>query len=138
MGTVEVRVRGEWSDALDDYGHDPRIEEDRALFHWAPTARRKQILRHGLRPSQRPTLTSEFRAPYVCFADSPSWAWGLSGDMKWAPSGAWDLWQTELSALGDGVVLVPSSTRDSGIHEVRTPNRVRKGMIWYVGSRMKP
>ena len=51
------------------------------LFHWSPARHRKQITRHGLRPHRRPVTTAgddtparQWRAPYVCFADSPSWA----------------------------------------------------------------
>src|SRR4051812_22715557 len=41
------------------------IEPFRALYHWAPSDRRKQIKRYGLRPSMRRTLSSVV-APVVC------------------------------------------------------------------------
>lgn len=72
----------------------------------------------------------------MCFADTPSWAWGLSGGLPWAPAGEWDLWQTWKNDLTDPRVI-RSSDRPSGIHEVRTSHRVWKRDIWYVGSRVK-
>jgi hypothetical protein len=111
-------------------------EPRRALFHWAPRARRGQILRLGLVPGRRPT-TSSSRTSCICFADSPSWAWALSGEQRAAPAGEWDLWQTSLDLLQEPVVL-PSTDRSSGIHEVRTVTRVPKRDLWWVGSRTKP
>lgn len=112
-------------------------EPRRALFHWAPAARRKQILRYGLRPSMRCTTASgdaSFKWPVVCFADSPSWAWALSGGMRWTPRGEWDCWQTAMDVLTDPVIL-PGPNRASGIYEVRTTHRVYKRDLWYVGTR---
>lgn len=110
------------------------------LFHWAPSARRKQILRYGLRPGMRPTTSSvptvSYGAPCVCLADSASWAWALSGEMDYTPSGEWDLWQTQLDRLVDPIVL-PSPHRMTGIYEVRTEHRVYKRDLWWVGSRVK-
>jgi len=74
--------------------------------------------------------------PAICFADSPSWAWALSGGMRWTPPGEWDFWQTWLDRLADLEVL-PDDVRPSGIYEVRTANRVMKRDLWYVGSRAK-
>lgn len=134
---VEVAVRGEYDEDADDWttttGHLPPLP----LFHWAPAERRKQIIRRGLRPSSRPTTNLEWRAPYVCFADSPSWAWGLSGAMNWAPAGEWDLWQTSLDVLPVPVTVVPNPDRWSGAHEVRTPDRVPKSLLWLAGHRTK-
>lgn len=106
------------------------------LYHWAPVARRKQIIRYGLRPGMRSTTTETHIAPYICFADSPSWAWALSGQMPHSPSGEWDLWMTWLEVVTDPTVLA-TSDRPSGIYEIRTPNRVYKRDLWYVGSRIK-
>lgn len=115
------------------------------LFHWAPATRRKQIIRYGLRPHMRVTTSSrddglggnDWRASCVCFADSPSWAWALSGEQPNAPSGEWDLWQTWLGALEDPTVMA-SEDRLSGIHEVRITHRLFKRDLWWVGSRIKP
>lgn len=114
-----------------------QLEPERLLFHWSPVARRKQINRYGLRPGMRVTTTSYGKkTPYVCFADSPSWAWTLSGGMPWTPSGGWDLWQTYLNLIEEPVVL-PAEDRPSGIYEVRTESRVYKSKLWLVGSRTK-
>lgn len=112
------------------------LEPFRFLFHWAPTARRKQIIRYGLRPGMRSTTSSErMGAPCICLADSPSWAWALSGGMSWTPSGSWDLWQTSLDRLTDPVVLA-TNERPSGMYEVRTEHRIFKRDLWLVGSRI--
>lgn len=115
------------------------IEPRRALFHWAPTSRRPQIIRYGLRPFMRPTTSINedgYKANVICFADSPSWAWALSGSMSWAQSGSWDLWETYLDLLHEPKVLA-SPDRASGIYEVRTETRVYKRNLWYVASREK-
>lgn len=115
---------------------DPR----RALFHWAPATRRKQITRFGLRPRMRPTTVASegatYKAPVICLGDSPSWAWALSGDMSYTPPGEWDLWQTALDLVTEPFLL-PSIDRASGIHEIRTEHRIYKRDLWWVGSRVK-
>lgn len=110
-------------------------EPYRWLYHWAPAARRKQILRYGLRPGMRPTTSSEMGAPCVCFADSPSWAWALTLDGR-GHTGTWDLWQTSLDRLVDPLVL-STPDRPSGLYEIRTEHRVYKRDLWYAGSREK-
>lgn len=105
------------------------------LYHWSPRERRGQIIRYGLRPSMR-SVTSSESFPVICFADAPSWAWALSGDMRFTPAGEWDLWQTSLDRLSDPVIL-PSDRRMSGVYEVRTVSRVWKRDLWWVGSRVK-
>ena len=49
-------------------------QEGFALYHWAPTSRRGQISRYGLRPG---SLSSDrlWRPPFVCLADGPRAAW---------------------------------------------------------------
>lgn len=116
-------------------GTEPR----RALYHWAPTTRRNQIIRYGLRPNMRATTSTNdegWRHPVICLADSPSWAWALSGQMPYTPAGQWDLWQTALDQITDPLVL-PSLDRSSGIHEVRTKHRIYKSSLWLVGGRTK-
>jgi hypothetical protein len=117
-----------------------QVEPSRPLYHWSPTSRRKQIIRYGLRPYMRPNTTMGedwgHKAPVVCFADTPSWAWALSGAMRWTPTGEWDLWQTFLEDLIDPVILA-SDERPSGIYEVRTEFRVYKRFLWLVGTRTK-
>lgn len=118
-----------------------QLEPFRFLFHWSPASRRKQIVRYGLRPFSRLTVSAgedvKWAAPYVCFADSPAWAWALSGGMRWTPSGQWDLWQTSLDRL-TAATIVPADWRPSGIYEVRNEARVYKRDLWLVGHRMKP
>jgi hypothetical protein len=116
-----------------------RQEPNRPLYHWAPVARRKQIMRYGLLPGKRPTTSSGgMGAPCVCLGDSPSWAWALSGGMPYTPDGEWDLWQTWLEALDEPVVLADhTGSRPSGIYEVRTEKRIYKRNVWWVGSRLK-
>lgn len=114
------------------------VEPFRPLYHWSPVARRKQINRYGLRPHMRPAVSvvEGYKAPYVCFADSPSWAWALSGAMNWPPKGEWDLWMVYLDRLTDPIVHA-TPDRKSGLYEVRTEHRVFKRDIWYVGHRTK-
>lgn len=112
-------------------------EPHRALYHWSPRSRRKQIIRHGLRPGMRLTTTSSpMGGMAICFADSPSWAWALSGGMRWTPDGEWDLWQTWLDRLTEPVVLADEN-RPSGVYEIRTGHRVYKRDLWLVGSRTR-
>jgi len=116
-----------------------RLLNNRAmpLFHWSPTARRGQIIRYGLRPSMRTTTHSgAWRAPFVCLADTPRWAWRLSGAQRSAPRVAWDLWQTWPDALTDPQVL--SADHSNGVHEVRTEHRIYKRNLWLVGTREAP
>jgi hypothetical protein len=112
------------------------VEPHRPLYHWAPKSRQKQIIRYGLRPGMRRTTSEGYRAPCVCFADSPSWAWALSGQMRRASERSWDLWQTFMDRLTSPLVL-GTSERPSGLYEVRTEHRIYKRDLWYVGSREK-
>lgn len=114
------------------------LDRGMALYHWSPTRHRKQITRHGLLPHRRPTThaTPSWRAPYVCFGDTASWAWALSGGQRSAPSGSWDLWTSRLSDLTEPRILPVDDV--NGVHEIRTEHRVYKRHLWYVGSRDKP
>lgn len=122
------------------------VPHHRPMYHWAPSVRRKQIIRYGLRPSMRPTTTvgPDYPVPYVCLADSPSWAWALSGDsFRYAPGveippwdQQWDLWQTWLHNIVEPIVHA-TPDRPSGLYEIRTEHRIYKRDIWYVGSRTK-
>lgn len=125
LSILELHLQ-EMQDAL--LAHEP----DRPLYHWSPAARRKQIIRYGLRPGM--SVTTAMGGMAICLADSPSWAWALSGGMKWTPGGEWDLWQTWLGRLQDPVVLA-SDKRPSGIDEVRTAHRVFKRDLWLAGHR---
>lgn len=111
----------------------PLIHPRQPLFHWSPSERHKQITKYGLRPNMRSSVSS-FRAPYICFAETPAWAWGLSGwhhpEIK-----SWDLWQTNLLGLLEYSVI---DTFDEHhlFHEVRTTERVFKKDLWYVATRI--
>jgi hypothetical protein len=130
LGMVEMHMR-EATEAISS------MQPTAALYHWAPTSRRKQIVRYGLRPYMRPTTSSDdYRAPLICLGVTPSWAWALSGGMSWTPEGEWDLWQTYMDCLTEPTIL-PSVQHTSGIHEVRTEHRIYKRDLWYVASRVK-
>lgn len=105
------------------------------LYHWSPIERRAAIVRHGLRPSMKSTA-STWRAAYVCFADTPSWAWALSAGAYGGPGSEWDLWQTWLHDLTEPRAI-RCTERPSGIYEVRTKNRVPKSLLWHVGTRTR-
>lgn len=112
----------------------PPLEDMPPLFHWSPVERRKQIERYGLRVMQRPVTHAGWRAPYVCLAETPSWAWALSGMQADGP-GVWDLWQVNVNGKRGAVV------EDFGDghrwHEVRVHERIYKRQLWRVGSREK-
>lgn len=103
------------------------------LFHWSPTTRRPGILRYGLVPGKRSTC-NVWRPPYVCFADSPSWAWALSGALR-PDHPEWDLWQM-WSDVPSGYEELPGyGEREGRVHEYRVYERVFKRDLWLVGSR---
>lgn len=115
-------------------------DHDTVLFHWAPTLKRKQIIRYGLRTHMRPTVsTPGWRPPYVCLAESPSWAWALSG-MHRPDIGSWDLWQTWLYRLGEQWDAIPVMDNKLAyqFHEVRAYERIYKRDLWLVGTRETP
>lgn len=104
------------------------------LYHWSPSCRRKSIKRHGLKVGSQHAIHSKgWRATYLCFSDSPSYAWALSGNTSRAPE-EWDLWMTwsnrlsDLSYRFDHVGQMPA--------EYRTKVNVGKKDLWLVGSRM--
>ena len=102
------------------------------LYHWAPVERRPSILRRGLVPGSwsRDRL---WRPPYVCFADSPSLAWGLSGGTSPTHS-EWDLWMVDDDRLG-GYEVIPFDGEPDRIKEYRVYERVYKRDLWWVGTR---
>lgn len=104
------------------------------LCHWAPTSRRKRIERMGLMPG---SLSRDrlWRPPYVCFANSPSLGWALSGGMRGnEPGEQWDLWMVHDDRLNGYEVLAFDDDPDA-IKEVRVYERIYKRDLWYVGSR---
>jgi hypothetical protein len=105
------------------------------LFHWSPTSRRRQINRRGFVPSSR-SVDGVWRPPYICFSESPSLAWVLSGanhsDIK-----EWDLWMT-WSNVPSGMESIEDTDPTDGTHYVkewRVYERIYKRDIWYVATR---
>ncbi|NOQ62718.1 hypothetical protein [Mycolicibacterium fortuitum] len=105
--------------------------DDFALYHWAPTTRRRQINHYGLRPG---SLSSDrlWKPPYICLADSPLLAWNLIG--RYRPHiHEWDLWWTSGSAVGH-YETIPFD--DGEIREYRVYHRIFKRDLWMVGTRL--
>lgn len=105
---------------------------DIPLYHWSPRDRRKQIIRYGLRPKMISSSSIEWKPPYICLAETPSWAWALSGANR-KEILEWDLWETSLKRLGKYKIL--KSYDHHRFHEVRSFERIYKRDLWYVGSR---
>jgi hypothetical protein len=102
-----------------------------ALYHWAPSGRRGQINRYGLRPG---CLSSDrlWHPPYVCLADSPSLAWGLIGRFR-PQIKEWDLWHTSSGAVAPYEVI---PWDDGDPREYRVYHRIFKRDLWMVGTRL--
>lgn len=100
------------------------------LYHWSPVERRASILRHGLKPGQL-SRDGEWRPPYVCFSDSPSLGWALSGAFS-DKAGEWDLWM-----MWSNVPKRLKRRRDlgRGPTEYRVFEQVPKRSLWHVGVR---
>ena len=99
-----------------------------ALYHWAPTERRKSIIRYGLRPNM---LSADrlWRAPYICLADGPWTAWQLIGRHR-PHIEHWDLWWTSSDRIGEHY------QRTDLPREWRVSERIYKRDLWLVGSRI--
>lgn len=104
------------------------------LYHWSPRDRRKSILRYGLCPNKK-SKCGQWRPPYVCFSDSPSLAWGLSGEVS-DILGEWDLWMVWSDSPSKYKTLSTTTNRSGKPTEYRIYERLKKSQIWYVGSRM--
>lgn len=148
-GHGPLRVTVEWD--ADDVAHctfpgctftsltPPPLEGMPPLYHWSPAARRKRITGSGLKVGQAPVTHSPgWRAPYVCFAETPSWAWALSGmrhERKPRQPGVWDLWQVNVNGYRGEPVPPFSSEEGHRWHEVRVHERIYKRHLWHVASR---
>jgi hypothetical protein len=131
---IDVRIRSDkWDPKTDDFELVDGTVPDITLYHWSPTVRRSMIHASGLIPGF-PSTKGGYVFSYLCFADSASFAWGLSAGMPGSPFLEYDLWQTQLSDLIAPLIL-PSDSRFTGIHEVRTQSPVTT--VWYAGSRWK-
>jgi hypothetical protein len=114
-----------------------------ALYHWSPGDRRKQIIRRGLIPGSRPTVSSDSTVGgadesgdgrhMVCLSADAATAWTLSGGLPWlrdVPS--WDLWQVHIDE-GDEVHILPFWGR--GVMEIRVANRIPKSRVLFLATR---
>jgi hypothetical protein len=104
------------------------------LYHWSPTERRKSILREGLK-THKLSRCGQWRPPYICFSDSPSWAWGASGDLGKNKGEQWDLWMVWTDKL-DAYEELSIGSSSGKPTEFRVYHHIPKSKIWYVGSRM--
>ncbi len=105
------------------------------LFHWSPTERAARIRHDGFLPG-RWSVDRSWRPPFVCFADSPSLAWALSGAIH-PEFPIWDLWMV-WSNVPSGMEEIRDTYPDTGrsyVKEYRVYERIWKRDIWYVGSR---
>jgi hypothetical protein len=103
------------------------------LYHWSPSSRRKQIERQGLRVGKpHVTHTKGWQAKYLCFAASPSLAWGLSACAV-NEEGDWDLWMTWSASLQKPIRRIRWEGLE--VKEYRTYDNLPKRLIWFVGTR---
>jgi hypothetical protein len=105
------------------------------LYHWSPTDRRGQINKYGFRPSMR-SVDGLWKPPYVCFSDSPSLAWGLSGAFH-PEIHSWDLWMTDTTCVSgyETIMFDRDRTEPERVKEYRIYERIFKRDIWYVATR---
>lgn len=100
--------------------------EQRLLYHWSPTRRRSSIRHRGLQPGSWST-DGLWRPPYVCFAESPSLAWALSGMTgRGQEIARWDLWMMHFS--------VPTQIEKCE-QEYRVFEPIVPEDLWFVGTR---
>lgn len=106
------------------------------LYHWSPARYRDAIALCGLTPGER-TFDDRWNAPYLCFGDSPRWAWSLSGALR--PDDDWDLWSistSDLERIGwEEVPPHPHEVARTRVHEYRVYARLPASSLWYVASR---
>jgi hypothetical protein len=107
-----------------------------ALYHWAPTERRGEILKSGLIPHQRAVThgygKENLTYPYISLSPTPSMAWGLSGEFlqEECDIEEWDLWQVYLDEYSE-VYIRPFFGKHMEEIKVSTPLR----SVWLIGSR---
>lgn len=105
------------------------------LYHWSPLSRRRAILHRGLMPGSWST-DRQWKPPYVCFADSPSLAWALSGATERGKETEedWDLWMMH-SDVPSGMEALCFDDDPEQVKEYRVYERVYERDLWWVGSR---
>lgn len=105
-----------------------------ALYHWAPSERRRAIRSGGLQPYQAPTICSAV-SPYLSLSPDPALGWKLSGAMDWHECDEWDLWQVRL-ADHDDVRIRPEV--GPVVQEIKVYNPIPADRLWFVGERVIP
>lgn len=76
-----------------------------------------------------------WKPPYICLAESPRIAWILSGGMRGAESGEWDLWEVWTHNLAGYERLFNDTT--GHLKEVRVYERIYKRNVWLIGQRRR-
>ena len=109
------------------------------LYHWSPTARRIEILKNGLQPFSRTTVSGDdpdgnvLAYPYVCLSPSPSAAWALSGDLGWATEvEEWDLWQAQIP---ENVEVHIRPNFGPVVEEIKAYGVIPPDHLWLVATR---
>lgn len=104
------------------------------LYHWSPASRRAAIQRQGLVIGSDTVIHSAGWTPtYMCFSDSPSFAWAYSGALSQVAE-EWDLWMTWSNWIPGGVFR-------RGDHSARMPaeyrakSNVPRSKLWLVATR---
>lgn len=106
------------------------------LYHWAPSARRDDILKHGLQVYSEPCVQSD-RSPYICLSPHPSQGWALSvdivnGSREDDPVELFDLWQVDVP---DGAEVHFRPFWGRRVEEIKVYTSIPADHIWYVGTR---
>jgi hypothetical protein len=102
------------------------------VYHWSPTERREEILKHGLQLYSEPSHSTE-SYPYTCFGPTPKAAWKLSGDLEELGDNAgWDLWEVRLP---DDAETHIRSEFGPYIYEIRVRTGIPADCVWWVASR---
>lgn len=109
------------------------------MYHWSPSVRRVDILKHGLQVYSEACTHSDgvLRWPYICLSPHPSAAWALSVDMANADRDKdaieeWDLWQV---SVPDGAEVHVRPFWGRRIEEIKVYNSIPADHIFFCGER---
>lgn len=105
------------------------------LYHWSPSSRRAAIQREGLVIGSPVVIHSAegWTPTYLCFSDSPSFAWGYSGALSNVAED-WDLWQVWSDSIPGGV-FIRSDHVGCRPAEYRAKSSIPKDKLWFVATR---
>lgn len=104
------------------------------LYHWSPRERRDGISKEGLLVGKEHVAhTAGWVANYLCFSNSPSHGWALSGDFCARP-GLWDLWMIWSGQL-EGPIYRRGDHGGLNPAEFRYFRDIPPGKLWRVGER---